>query len=224
MSNTSEESIKVLVNFVGDNTHAEIPLPKVIKFNEKYNEFSKTKKKSLLKAIAIADSLIKGKTKYEKTVNMIKTNNKDIDISSYEDSHSKVQKINEVISKETTNLSKKRNRKRKYLLIKDLINGEDLLRNHNKKNNLKKEESTQDHEIMNNKIDNLINTIIPSKLDSTNNRNEANLSISNSDEYATIKEEIKRDIDYLIYNRINMPSSYNKNYFEQSGKNQAKLN
>ena len=50
---------KILVNFLGDNTHAEIPIDKVEDYNKKYTEFSKTKKKSLLKAISIANKFSK---------------------------------------------------------------------------------------------------------------------------------------------------------------------
>jgi hypothetical protein len=78
--NISEENIKVLVNFLGDNTHAEVPLDKVEKYNDKYKEYSKTKKNSLLKAIAIANNILKGKITYEQSVNIIKENNNVVDL------------------------------------------------------------------------------------------------------------------------------------------------
>jgi len=56
----SSKEIRVLVNFLGDNTHAEIPLQKIENFVKKYEVFSKTKKKSLQKAITIANKLLKG--------------------------------------------------------------------------------------------------------------------------------------------------------------------
>jgi|LauGreDrversion4_2_1035121.scaffolds.fasta_scaffold283989_2 hypothetical protein len=54
------KEIKVLVNFLGDNTHAEIPLQKIENYEKKYEEFSKTKKKNLQKAILLANKLVKG--------------------------------------------------------------------------------------------------------------------------------------------------------------------
>ena len=55
----NNKEIKVLVNFLGDNTHAEIPLPKIENYEKKYEEYSKTKKKTLQKAISIANKLLK---------------------------------------------------------------------------------------------------------------------------------------------------------------------
>ena len=54
------KEVKVLVNFLGDNTHAEIPLPKVEAYEKKYEEYSKTKKKTLQKAIGLDNKLVKG--------------------------------------------------------------------------------------------------------------------------------------------------------------------
>jgi hypothetical protein len=55
---TSQET-KVLVNFIGDPTHAEVPISKIEKFDRKYEEFSKTKKKNLINAINIASKTCK---------------------------------------------------------------------------------------------------------------------------------------------------------------------
>ena len=63
------KEIKVLVNFLGDNTHAEIPLQKIEIYEKKYEEFSKTKKKNLQKAIILANKLVKDE-------NINETNNK----------------------------------------------------------------------------------------------------------------------------------------------------
>lgn len=54
------KEIRVLVNFLGDNTHAEIPLQKIENYEKKYEEFSRTKKKNLQKAILLANKLAKG--------------------------------------------------------------------------------------------------------------------------------------------------------------------
>ena len=53
------KEIRVLINFLGDNTHAEIPLQKIENYEKKYEVFSKTKKKTLQKAISIANKLLK---------------------------------------------------------------------------------------------------------------------------------------------------------------------
>lgn len=67
------KELKLLVNFLGDNTHAEIPLQKIENYNAKFDEFSKTKKKTLLKAIQIANKISKGETSTE----LLKKSNND---------------------------------------------------------------------------------------------------------------------------------------------------
>ena len=64
-----------IVNFIGDNSHSELPLSKIEKFEDKYKEFSKTKKKSLVSSINIAKSIIKGDTTYENHLNCLKRRN-----------------------------------------------------------------------------------------------------------------------------------------------------
>jgi len=36
---------EILVNFIGENSHARLPLDKVAKFNQNFGEFSRMKKK-----------------------------------------------------------------------------------------------------------------------------------------------------------------------------------
>jgi hypothetical protein len=61
------KEVKLLVNFLGDNTHAEIPLQKIESYDKKYEEFSKTKKKTLQKAIGIANKFAKGEPNNDQT-------------------------------------------------------------------------------------------------------------------------------------------------------------
>jgi len=58
-SDFQNQETKILVNFIGDSTHAEVPISKIEKFERKFEEFSKTKKKTLINAINIASNSIK---------------------------------------------------------------------------------------------------------------------------------------------------------------------
>ena len=60
-----KKEIKYLVNFIGDNTHAELPIVKLEKFEKKLTEYSKTKKIALLDSINIARKIIKGEMTYD---------------------------------------------------------------------------------------------------------------------------------------------------------------
>ncbi len=55
---------QVVVNFIGENSHAVVPMDRVIHYREGYKKFSVTKKRSLLDAIAIADQIQAGTTTY----------------------------------------------------------------------------------------------------------------------------------------------------------------
>ena len=56
---------KVTVNFIGDLTHADLLLSKIDKFDAKFEEYSKTKKKNLILSIEIANKINKGEISYE---------------------------------------------------------------------------------------------------------------------------------------------------------------
>jgi len=56
---------EILVNFIGENSHARLPLDKVAKFHQNFSEYSKMKKKKLLESIEIARKIIGGETTYE---------------------------------------------------------------------------------------------------------------------------------------------------------------
>jgi len=58
-------NVELLVNFVGENSHAQLSLDKVAKYQQKYNEFAKMKKKKLLESIEIADKILRGETTFE---------------------------------------------------------------------------------------------------------------------------------------------------------------
>ena len=67
-----EEEIRnttLLVYFIGDNSHSELPINKVEKFTQKYEEFSKTKKKSLLNSIKLAKKIMSSEILFEKHLN-----------------------------------------------------------------------------------------------------------------------------------------------------------
>jgi len=60
-----ERDPKILVNFIGDNSHAELPLNKISNFEENLKEYSKSKKKDLLDSIELAQKIKSGETSYE---------------------------------------------------------------------------------------------------------------------------------------------------------------
>lgn len=51
---------KILVYFIGDTSHAELPDSKIEKFDLKYAEFSKTRQRSLINSINIANEISRG--------------------------------------------------------------------------------------------------------------------------------------------------------------------
>jgi len=63
-SRNSSETM-VVVNFIGENSHAVLPLDKVVHYREGYEQFSATKKKSLLDAIASANRIEAGDTTFK---------------------------------------------------------------------------------------------------------------------------------------------------------------
>jgi hypothetical protein len=63
---TEVRETSVLVYFIGDESHSSLPLNKVEKFNQKFEEFSKTKKKTLLTSIEIAKKILSGEIAFEK--------------------------------------------------------------------------------------------------------------------------------------------------------------
>lgn len=54
------KEVRILVKFIGDNSHSVLPLDKIEKFEKKFSEFSKTKKKTLLNSIKLARKFING--------------------------------------------------------------------------------------------------------------------------------------------------------------------
>ena len=51
------KEVKFIVNFIGDNSHAELPSNKVDKFHNKLEEYSRTRKKDLLTSINLAKKI-----------------------------------------------------------------------------------------------------------------------------------------------------------------------
>lgn len=62
-----------MVNFIGDPSHAEIPISKIEKFDKRFEDFSKTKKRGLLNSIICAKKIIKGEIAFNN--HMIYQNN-----------------------------------------------------------------------------------------------------------------------------------------------------
>ncbi len=58
-----------MIYFIGDPSHAEIPITKIEKFEKKYEEFSKTKKKSLLDSIVLAKKIVSGEITFKEHLN-----------------------------------------------------------------------------------------------------------------------------------------------------------
>ena len=54
-SNLKEKIYRV--NFIGHSSHCDVPISNIIKFEKKLDEFSKTKKNSLIKSIEKAKNL-----------------------------------------------------------------------------------------------------------------------------------------------------------------------
>lgn len=56
----------VLVNFIGDESHAELPMTKVCKFESKCDEYSNTKHKGLQNSIRLAKKIHEGELSFDK--------------------------------------------------------------------------------------------------------------------------------------------------------------
>jgi len=106
LGNSKEE--RILVKFIGDNSHSVLPLDKIEKFEKKFSEFSKTKKKPLLHSIKLAQKFING----ELSLNELKRNSKvcsiegssaressgSCDVSAYDETSKRKESDNDVIS------------------------------------------------------------------------------------------------------------------------------
>jgi len=62
-----EDNSQVLINFIGENSHANLPLDKVAKYKEMYEEYSKNKKHGLKEAVEVANKILNKETTYEST-------------------------------------------------------------------------------------------------------------------------------------------------------------
>lgn len=60
INSSISREIRILVKFIGDNSHSILPLEKIEKFDEKFLEFSKTKKKPLQNSIKLAKKMLSG--------------------------------------------------------------------------------------------------------------------------------------------------------------------
>ncbi len=78
IENESKEA-SVVVYFIGDDSHADLPMSKVEKFAPKLEEYSKTKKRSLLTSINLAKKIISGEIPFEKHLQFSKKKNRKVD-------------------------------------------------------------------------------------------------------------------------------------------------
>lgn len=105
MGNSKE--IRILVKFIGDNSHSVLPLDKIEKFEKNFSHFSKTKKKPLLNSIKLAKKYLNGELSLIELKRNSKlsadeaSSNQDIssksDISANEDESVKKENDNDVI-------------------------------------------------------------------------------------------------------------------------------
>jgi hypothetical protein len=79
ISKTQDET-KIIVNFIGDNSHANLPFNKVEKFIQKLDEFSNVKNKNLLNSINIAKKIHNNEITFEKHLQLMKKE-KEVSIS-----------------------------------------------------------------------------------------------------------------------------------------------
>ena len=70
-----DKELMLKVNFIGDDTHSALPLSKIEKFDTKLEEFSKTKKRPLIKSIEEAKKIIKGELTYDAHLESLRRNN-----------------------------------------------------------------------------------------------------------------------------------------------------
>ena len=82
-SDSKEASL--VVYFIGDDSHADLPVSKVEKFAPKLEEYSKTKKRSLLNSINLAKKILSGEIPFEKHLQFSKRRNRKIDEEKQED-------------------------------------------------------------------------------------------------------------------------------------------
>jgi hypothetical protein len=71
LSKTQDE-IKIVINFIGDNSHANLPPCKVEKFMPKFEEYANVKHKNLLNSISIAKKIYSGEISYDKHLQCMK--------------------------------------------------------------------------------------------------------------------------------------------------------
>lgn len=62
-NNDNEKEKQVTINFIGHNSHVKLPLSKVENFENKYDQYSKTRKKMLIKSIEKAKRMVQSKRK-----------------------------------------------------------------------------------------------------------------------------------------------------------------
>lgn len=72
---SEDKELMLKVNFIGDDTHSTLPLSKIEKFDTKLEEFSKTKKRPLMKSIEEAKKIINGELTYDAHLESLRRKN-----------------------------------------------------------------------------------------------------------------------------------------------------
>ena len=159
------------INFIGDNTHVDVPKEKVENFEDKYAKYSQIKKKKLQKAIDKAKRMLKEK---EGTVN----NNKQSllgDLSVNEDEKKKSVLINESDDDDVSNVK----RTTQYIGFKRFPKGRNTFM-HKRNNNIDKGNNSYTNTNCNAHSSNNINISININV-TNNNHNTLNISSFKND-------------------------------------------
>jgi hypothetical protein len=230
---SESKEISIVAYFIGDDTHSELPVNKIEKFSENLEEFSKTKKRSLLTSIAIAKKILSGEIPFEKHLQYARRKN----LKLYEDKSEQISEELE-IKRPKFMLGKKRKIERSYSNKSDnqdfplnLDNTSDPSEKLNKLDGIEisssprmntssptqidvkvKEDLSKNIKInininVNNNTSNTVNiTTIANKI----NQSESNLSeesLSDNENHLESIESLKENIDSLLFYKIDMPAT-----------------
>lgn len=182
------QDAKILVNFIGDKSHAELTLDKLEKFKEKYEEFSKTKQNNLIRSIQIANKIYNGDLTYENHFQYIKQKqHHDKSADDQSDNSSSSSYVEDRCGSSLSSLRKRNKRREK---------GCDRNNDYRSRNDYYKKPE--------------INSISTSALMLEGGRDITNLRRLESKESNRTSNECLKDIlDELTKNTISLPSTYN---------------
>jgi hypothetical protein len=69
-----EREPRILVNFIGDRSHAELPMNKIENYKDNLPDLTRIKNRSLYRSIKIANLILKGEISYDQHFQLIKEN------------------------------------------------------------------------------------------------------------------------------------------------------